>query len=105
MLGLLLIYFIGRAFYRLAHDYNKNNWLYAILGIVMYYVGTFFGGVVIAIFFGEDFFETQSSIVQSLVAIPFGLLFDLIFYLILESVWKRAKPVDINTLDSNLLNL
>ena len=35
MLGLLLIYFIGKYFYDLAAEFEKNKWLYAILGVVM----------------------------------------------------------------------
>jgi hypothetical protein len=34
MLGLILIYFVGKAFYDLAGLHGKSQWGFAILGIV-----------------------------------------------------------------------
>ncbi len=44
MLGLFLLYFIGKIFYQLAEAHNKNKWVFAILGVIAYYAGTFLGG-------------------------------------------------------------
>lgn len=41
MLGLSLLYFIGKYFYRLAEGFNKNKWYFAFLGNIVDYVGTF----------------------------------------------------------------
>ncbi|TDN87659.1 hypothetical protein DET49_111107 [Salegentibacter sp. 24] len=37
MLGLLLLYWIGKYHYRLAGEYDKSQWGFTILGIVAYY--------------------------------------------------------------------
>ena len=39
MLGLVLLYWIGKYYYKLAEVYNKSQWGFAILGIVVYYAG------------------------------------------------------------------
>jgi hypothetical protein len=45
MLGLFLLYFIGKSFYELAHEYDKSRWGFAIAGVVAYYFGTFVAGI------------------------------------------------------------
>ena len=61
MLGLLLLYFVGKYFYNLAKEYNKSNWGFAILGIVVYYGGiiifSFIIGIVAEII-SPGFFDT-----------------------------------------------
>jgi len=107
MLGLFLIYFIGKSFYQLAHDYDKSRWGFAILGIVSYYAGTFIGGMILAIIgliANSNFVETMPHIVLSLIAVPFGLLFCWGFYKILENQWdKPSKSINNDSLDSNIL--
>ena len=39
MVGLILIYFTGKAFANLAEEYNKGKWLYGFLGVFSYYGG------------------------------------------------------------------
>lgn len=107
ILSLLLLYFIGKAFYELAHDYNKSRWGYAILGIISYYAGTFIGGAVLAIIgllAHSDFPRNQPKIILGLMAIPFGLLGCWLFYRILVGVWNRGIMLkNDDTLDSDLL--
>jgi branched-subunit amino acid ABC-type transport system permease component len=107
MIGLLLIYFIGKAFYQLAHDYDKSRWGFAILGILSYYAGTFIGGVILGLIGAlteSNFVETQPSLVLSLICVPFGLLICWIFYKILVSQWnKKATLSNNDSLDSNLV--
>jgi thiamine transporter ThiT len=108
MLGLLLIYFIGKAFYDLSAKHNKSKWGFAILGIVVYYAGTFIGGIIMGIIdfiSGTNFTTSQSNLVLNLLAIPFGLLFCWIFHKILKSIWnKKAITFTDDLLDSNLNN-
>lgn len=91
MLGILLIYFIGKHFYKMAETYNKNKWLFAILGVVTYYVGTFIGGIVLAIL--DEIFvlgiNWDSNLSLGLMALPFGIALDYLFYKILEKKWKK----------------
>lgn len=100
MLGLVLIYWIGKYFYVLAEKYNQNKWLYAILGIVIYYVGQIIFGVVLAIFnefldLGIDF----DDVVINLLGIPIGGLACYGFYKILENTWKKIQLQPIENID------
>jgi hypothetical protein len=108
MLGLFLIYFIGKAFYQLAFEFEKNNWGFAILGIISYYAGTFIGGIILGIIgllANSDFMETMPNLAINLIALPFGLLACWGFYKILENRWSRPKTVNpSDTLDSTFLN-
>ena len=98
MLGLILIYFIGRSFYRLAEQFNKNRWLFAILGIVAYYAGTFIGGLILGIvdgFLGLGF-NWDNDLSLGLIALPFGVLMTYVFYVLLKRNWKK---LDVETVD------
>jgi len=94
MLGILLLYFLGRKFYRLAEQYEKSQWGYAILGIVFYYVGIFLGwfilGIVYAIFFPSfDIENPENDFLLSLTVIPFGLLVWWLTYKVIEKRFKK----------------
>jgi phosphate/sulfate permease len=107
MIGLFLIYFIGRKFYQFAFEYNRHQWLYAILGIVVYYAGTFVAGAALAsasILLDMPQLLEIDPILLSLMAIPAGLLFCLIFYVLLKRNWvKRKLNEDMHALDGEFL--
>ena len=92
MLGIFLIYFIGKKFYDLAGEYNQNKWLYAILSIIVYYATTALFGIILGILivvFELDF-NIENNIGINLLAIPIGLLGIWGFYVLLQSRWKKA---------------
>ena len=105
MLGIILIIAIGNYFYRLAKEYNKNLWLFAILGVVSYYAGTFLGGLIIGSFIALNGGEVDdsSAFQYGLMAIPVGLLCCYIFYRILNNVWSKENRNRADTLDSEEL--
>ena len=90
MLGILFIYWIGKYFYQLAEKFNQNKWLYAILGVVVYYSGQTIGALLIAVVselfdLGIDF----DGVLINVVGILIGGIACYLFYLLLEKVWKR----------------
>lgn len=102
MLGLLLIYFIGKKFYELAEDYNKNKWLYAIGSVISYYVSGFviLGAIVLLdIFLFEWGINWEASFGVNLLAIPIGLLSVYLLYQFLESRWKKAQLIPIDEIN------
>ena len=92
MLGIVLIYFIGRYFYRLAEKFEQNRWLYTILGIVAYYVGTFIGGIILALF--DEIFllgiNWENNLTLGLIAMPFGIGTVYLFYYLLQRKWNKS---------------
>lgn len=93
MLGLLLIYFIGKRFYDLSEQYGKNKWMYAILSVVTFYGSMFVFGLLLGLLdllFGWGVDWDKNSIMINLLGIPIGLLAVWIFYTLLEKNWKKA---------------
>ena len=92
MLGLVFLYFIGKYFYKLAEKFNEKKWLYAILGIGVYYVGTFIGGIILGIIDGltNIDFDWENDIALGLIALPFGIAATFIFYYILKKHWEKS---------------
>lgn len=106
MLGIILLYFIGKKFYELADDYHKSKWVFAILGVVIYYVGAFIVGLIIGVFeliIETNFIETANKFVLALIELPFGILSCYVLYSYLEKRWKKEKPL-INDLISKIGN-
>lgn len=106
MLGIFLLYFIWKHYSELAVEFDKHKWAYSILGIAIYYLGTFVGGLIIGIVtvFMDSDLDSVPNIVMSLIAIPFGLLSTWGLYKILQYNWsKKAKESNNNSLDSDLI--
>jgi hypothetical protein len=111
MIGIILIYFVGKAFYDLAGRHHKGQWLSAILGVVSYYGGQFAGGVILAI--GYELFigsiDEINETVLSVLALPIGVLACWGFYRILKSRWEKKETfsesseevLDANFIDQN----
>jgi hypothetical protein len=101
MLGIILIYFIGKPFYDLALHHDKSRWGFAILGVVAYYVGTFVMGIILGILSPETI-ETMNNLLLGLIALPLGLLFAWILYKFLENKWSKDSSND--DTDSSVLD-
>lgn len=102
MLGLFLLYFIGKHFYELAEDHNRSMWGFAIFGVIAYYVGTFIGGIVLFIAFdllSSTSLESMGDIAISFMALPFGLLSCAGLYYLLKRIWSKSPEFDPNIID------
>lgn len=95
MLGLLLIYFIGKRFYDLSDIHNQNNWLYAILGVVIYYAGAMAAGLFLGvlILFTDVEVDIENNLLMSAIALPFGLAAVYLFYVFLKRKWEKTVVV------------
>jgi uncharacterized membrane protein (DUF485 family) len=95
MLGLVLLYWIGKRFYKLAEEYNKSEWGYAILGVVVYYGGIVFVSFIVG-FVGAivspGFTDNMNDVLFGLLMIPFGILSCYGLYKYLENNWKKNQP-------------
>ena len=95
MVGLVVLYLVGKAFYDLAGRNNKSEWLYAILGVGSYYAGLFGGGILIAI--GYDLFigsiDEVNDTLLGFLGLPFGVLLCWGYYRLLEGRWEKDGTV------------
>lgn len=94
MLTIIPIYLFGKSYYNLAKLHNRNAWVYAILGGVIFLGSQFVLGFLIGIMM----LMTNSAVnippfVLSLFAIMFGALVAYGIQHLLEKNWSR-KPKD-----------
>ena len=94
MLGIFLLYYIGKQYYGLAQQHNKHKWGFAILGVVAYYVGAFLGGLVLGLLFVllDWNIDSVPSIGWDLMALPIGALVCWGVYSYLKKRWINASP-------------
>lgn len=107
MLGLILIYLVGKKFYELAFEYNKSRWGYAIAGVVSYYAGYLLSVLIIATIVeinNPGYITDSNELIFSVLGIPFGALICWAFYRMLEKNWSKDKSAQPNTLDGGMIN-
>ena len=88
MLGLLLLYWIGKYYYKLAEKYNRSRWGFAILGIVAYYGGVIVFGMIVGIIIeivSPGYIETMNDLLLSVIIMPFGILSTYLLYKLIEN--------------------
>ena len=96
MLSILLIYFLGKYFFDLADEFDKNKWMYAILGVISYYFGSIvIGGIVIALLdlFVDIGINWDNNIGLSFMLLPFGIATSYLFYYLLKRYWSKSVIV------------
>ena len=82
MLSIILIYYVGKKFYDLAGQFDKNKWVYAISSIVLYYASSFILGLILGVL---DIYVFEWGIAVGIITL-WG------FYTYLEKKWDAQKP-------------
>lgn len=102
MLGLALLYFIGKYYYNLAGNHDKNKWGYAILGIAAYYVGAIILGMILGIiieFSTNSSVEDMNPLILGLIGLPFGAGTTALVYHLLKKNWDKNKKIDLDMIE------
>ena len=86
MFGLLLLYWIGKYYYKLAEKYNRNKWLFVILGIAVYYLGIIIMSIAATI--SPGYIDTSNEALFSIFMVPFEALSCYLMYNSLKNNWK-----------------
>ncbi|MFT5724919.1 MAG: hypothetical protein ACI9JN_002042 [Bacteroidia bacterium] len=83
MIGLLLLYFVGKQFYDLAKEHGRHKWGYATLGVLSHYGGLFFGALVIIMLY-DTYSVTGvnegNETLLGLSGVPIGILTCVLLY-------------------------
>ena len=97
-LGYIFLFYIGFYFYRLAENHNKNKWLFAVIGIVAYFVGVIGYPLYLRIFNFEEIrgFDITSISLKSFLI---GLICVFFLFQVLNFIWNRKKNVNIKEID------
>ena len=101
MFGILLIYWVGKYFYQLAIEFNKNKWGFAVLGLATYFGSQLVFGFICGIFneifdLGIDF----DGVGVNLLGIPVGAASCYFLHKFLEKKWKREYVNPLAEIDS-----
>lgn len=106
MLGIIFIYFIGKAFYQLAEEHERSKWGYAILGVLSFYASSLILGIAVAIIYevqGANF-EDIPDFVLNILGVIIGALTCMGFYHLLKRQWtKKPTSDDMDILDEDFL--
>lgn len=104
MLGLFLILFLGGIVLKLAEKKGRNKWLWAIISVAAYYLGTFMAGIGWVIIMETDVQELGLGGIMLLSLIS-GLVGWGTVYLILHRMANISEGADVldntNWIDSN----
>lgn len=107
MLGLILIYAVGKSFYDLAGDYEKNQWLFAILGVASYYGGASLAGLIVIVLIGifsPGLLESINELLLEIALIPIGLIICSLFYKSLEKRFSNQLSTTNENFSSEILD-
>ncbi|MEM7102932.1 MAG: hypothetical protein AAF502_07385 [Bacteroidota bacterium] len=107
MLGIILIYFLGRYFYDLADSYGKNKWGFAILGVVSYYTTTIIVGFVLVLAIelsSPGTIDTINDFLLDLILMPLGLLGTWLLYKYLEKRFANELNKSTDGINSDILD-
>ena len=103
MISIILLIIMGRFFYKLAEEYNKSKWGYAILGIVTYYgTSIIYGITYVLIYFMANPNAHEDDISETflnLTGIPIGIGGAYLLYYFLERNWKRSKKEEVESIN------
>ena len=105
MIGLVLIYWIGKKFSELAKSFGRKPVWPVIIGIVFYFLGQFVLGLIIGVYYElqEPGFKQFDDMVVNLIGIPFGLLACWGTYMFLEKKWRGSTVSEYDILDDEEL--
>lgn len=108
MLGIILIYFIGKRFYDLAGEFDKHQWKHAIIGVVSYY-GTLIvvQMIIFMIYFMmnpaeldyEGDVDSSTEMIVGLISIPFGILACYLSFKYFQKKWNKEKQLEAVSID------
>ncbi len=104
MIGIFLIYWVGKKYYDLAIIHGRSPWGFAILAVAIYYGSQFFIGVIIAIIWPE-FFENMSYSEEKIInisGIPIGLGVWYLNYLYLKKKWEANGELSMEDYESEI---
>lgn len=107
MLGLFIIYWIGKRFYDLATIHGRSPWGYAILGVAAYYITQLLFGMIAYVASPETFsnMDKGSELLLNLVGIGIGAG---VWYLLLQYLtrkWENEAEQNYIGIDDEISNI
>lgn len=104
MLSVIILYFLGKRYYKLAEFHGRSKWGFAILGVACYYVGAIVSATIFAIAYdmlGYGLIDDLNDYLLGLIGLPFGIL---AWWLVFKYIERRFEGKGKQALASDLLD-
>lgn len=103
MVGIIPLIILGRIFYKLAQEYNKSDWGYAILAVITYLI-TMFGSALALAFvkivqsggIDAEVIAKDNEMLINILSTIVGVVCCIILYYFLKNRWQKEEA---NTID------
>lgn len=103
MIEIAIVVLMGRYYYKLAEKFDKNKWLYTILGIVTFYGTILLTGFVYAVyFFSQNPYASEedlNTLMITFIGIVIGGFTSYLLYFLLERNWKKNDQREPTNID------
>ncbi|MEM6344809.1 MAG: hypothetical protein AAF927_13040 [Bacteroidota bacterium] len=102
MLLYIVLFIVGRFFYKTANDNDKNGWAHGILSIVVFFIGTNVASILIVLAFSafaDDATDLPGEFSLIFMALPFGFLACWGLYKLLFYNWSKEEKFNENIID------
>jgi len=87
MLFLLIPLIFAKLMYDLTLKYNKNGWLYSIIGILIYYIATIIVGIIYSSFKGTNATQIYNEPIFLMLSVFVGMGSFMTYYFIMKKKW------------------
>ncbi|MEZ4792996.1 MAG: hypothetical protein R2783_05920 [Gelidibacter sp.] len=95
MLEIVIVFLIGKYFYKLAEEFDQSKWLYAVIGVLTYFAGAFIAGVIL--FFVDLQFDMgvnwENTLLLTLLVLPFAVATCYLLHYLLKRSWSKSTVV------------
>ncbi len=107
MLGIFIIYWIGRKFYDLAAIHNRSPWGWAILGVVVYYGTQLLFGMLAYLASPSTFdnMDKGSELMFNLVGVAVGALVWYVFLQYITKKWENESEQTYENINDKIDNI
>jgi hypothetical protein len=104
MLGIFLIYWVGKKYYDLATRHGRSAWGYCILAIAIYFGTQFIIGVILALSIPEVIANLDSSeeMALNLLSVPLSLGMWYLVFIFLRDKWEAIEENISNNYESEI---
>ena len=97
-LAYIALFFVSYYYYRLAEKYQKNKWMFGLLGIALFALAYFLFAVMYGLFYADKIYEKNLEalgIKAFFAAIFFVfLIFQVLYYWLNKKIQQNSKEID-----------
>ena len=104
MLGIFLIYWIGKKYYNLATQHGRSPWGFAILAVAIYYGIQLILGIILAITIPDIMADLDSSteMMLNIIGVPISLGGWYLVLIYLRRKWEKEADTKLDDYETQI---